>query len=82
MKGEPTPQMYHIRVQGSLDRAWSKWLGGMSIDVEQTMDGSPSTVLAGPIKDQAALRGVLNRLWDLNLDIISVNRIHGERQKR
>jgi hypothetical protein len=47
----------------------------MSIVSEQTADGCPAVVLSGPLPDQAALRGVLTRLWDLNMDIISVTRI-------
>jgi hypothetical protein len=50
----------------------------MSIMAEAVVDGYHSTVLAGPVVDQAALRGILTRLWDLNLDIISVNRISRE----
>jgi len=67
--------MYRIRVQGKLDPRWSNWLASMSIVSEPTTDGCLTTVLTGPVADQAALRGVLSRLWDLNLDIISVNRI-------
>ena len=79
MKIESVPQVYRIRVQGNLDSEWSKWLGSMSIEIEQTMNGQSTTVLVGPIADQAALRGILTRLWDLNLDIISVARMHGKR---
>jgi hypothetical protein len=75
MAEEFTPQMYRIRVGGNLDPRWSDWLAGMSIIPEQSEAGCLSTVLTGPVADQAALRGVLTRLWDLNLDIISVNRI-------
>jgi hypothetical protein len=75
MKEESEPQMYRILVQGNLDPRWSEWLQSMSIASEQTADGSRSAVLTGPLADQAALRGVLTRLWDLNLDIISVTRI-------
>jgi hypothetical protein len=67
--------LYRIRVQGTLDPRWSAWLASMSIVSEPTADGCLSTVLTGPVADQAALRGVLARLWDLNLEIISVNRI-------
>jgi hypothetical protein len=75
MKEESAPRMYRIRVQGNLDPRWSEWLQSMSIVSKQTADGCPSVVLTGPLADQAALRGVLTRLWDLNLDIISVVRI-------
>lgn len=67
--------MYCIRVQGKLDPGWSDWLASMSIVSKPTADGCLTTVLTGLIADQAALRGVLTRLWDLNLDIISVSRI-------
>ena len=73
------PQVYRIKVQGNLDSEWSKWLGNMSMETERTMNGSSTTVLVGPVADQAALRGILTRLWDLNLDIISVTRVHGNR---
>jgi len=56
-------------------------LQSMSIVCEQTADGCPSVVLTGPVADQAALRGVLTRLWDLNLDIISVTRIARQGRK-
>ena len=73
--------MYRIRVRGNLDPRWSDWLAGMSIIPEQSAAGCLSTVLTGPVADQTALRGVLTRLWDLNLDIISVNRIGRQREK-
>ena len=78
MKGRLTAQVYRIRVQGNLDPRWSEWLGSMSVVSEQTAEGLPTTVLAGPVADQAALRGILTRLWDLNLDIVSVTRIGGQ----
>ena len=70
--------MYRIRVRGNLDPRWSEWLASMSIVSEQTAGECPSAVLTGPLADQAALRGVLTRLWDLNMDIISVARIAAE----
>lgn len=67
--------VYRITVQGRLDESWSNWLSGMSVFVERTGDGVPVTTLTGPVVDQAALRGILNRLWDLNLTLISVKRV-------
>ncbi len=67
--------MYRIVVQGLLDGSWSEWLGGPSLAARSTEDGSCVTLLAGPVVDQPALRGILNRLWDLNLILISVNRV-------
>jgi hypothetical protein len=80
-KEESAQPVYCIRVQGNIDPRWSNWLQDMSIASESNEEGCPSTVLRGPVADQAALRGVLTRLWDLNLDIISVTRIERQREE-
>lgn len=64
---------YHIAVQGALDVAWQEWFSGMAIAIDQDKDGVVTT-LKGLVADQAALRGILNKLWDLNLTVISVRR--------
>ena len=61
---------YRIRVRGRLDDRWSDSLGGLAIQRQD--DGT--TVLVGPIVDQAALHGVLARIRDLGLPLLSVNR--------
>ena len=66
---------YCIEVQGRLDGSWSNWLGGMSVAMDGADAAVPVTTLTGPVVDQPALRGILNRIWDLNLILISVNRI-------
>lgn len=67
------PSIYQIRIEGYGDPKWSSWLNGLTIAVE---DGQPPiTSLTGPIVDQAKLRGIMNKLWDLNLAVISVKRI-------
>jgi hypothetical protein len=69
---------YEIRVEGELDEDWVDWFDGMAIAIEQTGDGPAATTLAGTIRDQSALRGMLSKLWDLNLTLISVRRIEAE----
>jgi hypothetical protein len=64
---------YEIKVRGRLDESWSEWFDGMSIALEDESNGFPVTALTGPVADQAALRGVLVKLWDINLTLISVN---------
>ncbi len=64
-----------IQVQGWIDERWANWFDGIAMAYTGTQDNSPVTVLTGPIIDQAALRGILTRIWDLNLAVISVNRI-------
>lgn len=66
---------YQIKVQGRLDERWTHWFDGMSITFEQAEDGSTVTVLAGSILDQAALYGLINRMRDLGLSLISVGRV-------
>jgi hypothetical protein len=68
------PVTYQIQVRGRLDKGWSDWFRGMTVTFESAKDGSPTTTLAGLVADQAALRGILNRLWDLNLTLLSVTR--------
>jgi len=64
---------YQIKVPGHLDESWSEWAGGMTITVESEGDGPPVTTLTGTIADQAALQGLLRRLYSLGLPLISVN---------
>ncbi len=65
------PATYQIKVPGHLDESWSEWAGGMTITVESKGDGSPITILTGTV-DQAALQGLLRRLYSLGLPLISV----------
>lgn len=58
-----------VRVRGRLDRRWSDWLGGLSM--EQLDDGT--TMLVGPVADQAALFGVIAGVRDLGLALVSVS---------
>ena len=78
MTERPTPTSdgpdtghYEIRLQGRLDAHWAAWFDGLSVDQEE--DGT--TVLRGPIADQAALHGVIQRVRDLGLPLISVTRL-------
>jgi hypothetical protein len=64
---------YRVRVRGHLDDRWSDWLGGLA--VLRRDDGT--TVLVGPVVDQAALHGVIARIRDLGLPLLSVNRVVG-----
>lgn len=63
---------YQIKVPGHLDQSWSEWAGGITITVESEGDGPPVTTLTGKV-DQAALQGLLRRLYSLGLPLISVN---------
>ncbi len=65
------PATYQIKVPGELDEHWSYWAGGMTITVESEGDGPPVTTLTGAV-DQAALQGLLRRLYSLGLPLISV----------
>jgi hypothetical protein len=66
---------YRIVVQGHLHDQWSDWFGGLSIRAERTDCCSPITVLTGALKDQATLRGILGKLWDQNLVVVSVQQV-------
>ena len=66
---------YQIRVRGKLDKRWPDWVGGMTLAFERVEDDRTVTVLTGTVADQAMLRGILARLWDSNLTLLSVARI-------
>lgn len=63
--------VYEIRVKGLLDESWSDWLDGLAIVPQDRGE----TLLAGPIRDQAALHGLLNKIRDLGLLLLSVERV-------
>ena len=65
------PVRYEIRVNGVLGSGWSAWFDGLEV----TSDDRGQTTIAGPIADQAALHGLLAKVRDLNLPLISVRRI-------
>ena len=67
----PHGRFFEIRVRGHLDQTWSEWLEGL--DVELLENGEMT--LTGYIRDQAALMGILNKLYGLNLTLLSVNEI-------
>ena len=65
-------QNYQIRLRGHLDRRWAVRFEGFKIEHEATPDGQPITVMTGPVIDQSALYGIINRLRDLGIELISV----------
>lgn len=66
------PACYQIKVPGHLDPLWSDWGGEITISAGNDEDGMPITTLTGTV-DQAALQGLLRRLYSLGLPLISVN---------
>ncbi len=61
--------LYEIRLKGHLNDRWSDWFEGLTI----TLDDNGDTVLTGPVVDQAALHGLLKRVRDLGMPLLSVN---------
>jgi hypothetical protein len=70
---------YRVKVQGRLTENWSDWFSGMTVTFEG--GSAPITTLTGAVADQAALRGMLCKLWDLNLTLISVRRLKADGKK-
>jgi hypothetical protein len=69
--------MYQIRVKGHLDDALATWFEGFALSNQEAGDA----LLTGHIQDQAALHGILNRISNLGLTLISVNTVHEEEAK-
>jgi hypothetical protein len=65
-----TNTSYHIRIKGHLDERWMRWFEGLEV----TQHPNGETLISGVVMDQAALHGILNRICDLGLELISVQR--------
>lgn len=63
------PELYEIRLKGHLDDRWGNWFGDMTI----TLEDNGITLLTGPVIDQAALHGLLRKVRDLGMPLLSVN---------
>jgi hypothetical protein len=62
-------KVYEFRLEGHLEARWVKWFDGLAI----TLDENGNTLLSGPVEDQAALHGLLKKVRDLGLPLLSVN---------
>jgi hypothetical protein len=76
--GLDQPGIYEIQVPGRLDESWSEWFEGMEITVESGDGGPTITTLTGTVADEAALQGLLDRLFSLGLRLLSVVRLQSE----
>jgi len=71
-KSDPSqPMVYQIRIEGHLDTQWTDWFCGLTIALEENGD----TLLTGPVIDQSALSGLLKKVRDLGMPLVSVNRV-------
>ena len=75
-KTKKTSTTYEIKLLGHLDFKWSEWFYDMTI----TQESDGTTTLRGPLPDQVVLRSVLDRIQDMNLELISVNQIASDGQ--
>ena len=65
------PGLYEIRIKGHLDNRWAGWFGGLAV----TLADNGETLLTGPVVDQAALHGLLRKVRDLGMPLLSVDRV-------
>jgi hypothetical protein len=71
VSGARWPARYEVRVDGVLDGRWSAWFDGLQV----SSDDRGQTTIAGPVTDQAALHGLLDKVRDLGLELLEVHRI-------
>jgi hypothetical protein len=73
MANEPDqPMVYRIRIKGHLGPQWRDWFGGLTV----TLEDNGETLLTGPVADQAALHGLLRKVRDLGIPLVSVVRVN------
>jgi hypothetical protein len=65
------PMIYQVRIKGHLSPQWTDWFEGLTITLEE----GGNTLLTGPVLDQAALHGVLKKVRDLGMPLLSVNSV-------
>jgi hypothetical protein len=70
-------QYYEIRLKGHLEPRWVTWFDGLTI----TLDEDGSTLLSGPVADQAALHGLLRKVRDVGLPLLSVNSVEPDSEE-
>ncbi len=70
-------QYYEIRLKGHLETRWVKWFNGLAITLEE----NGNTLLRGPVADQAALHGLLKKVRDLGLTLLSVNPVEPDTEE-
>jgi hypothetical protein len=73
--------IYQIKINGLLDKRYRSWLNNMEQTTKWDLNGNQVTVLKGSVADQSELRGLMMKIWDLNLPLISVNKIENENMK-
>jgi len=69
------PGIYRIRVQGRLNEHWSTYFEEMQISIESDPEGNPVTQLTGELADQAAVQGIMQKLYNLGFPLISAEKI-------
>ena len=75
-RGADQPMIYQIRIKGHLSPEWADWFEGLIITLEEDDD----TLLTGPVVDQAALHGLLKKVRDLGMPLLSVNSVGPDSQ--
>jgi hypothetical protein len=76
-KNPGQPALYQIRITGHLNSQWSDWFEGMAI----SLDDSGDTFITGPVVDQAALYGLLKKVRNLGMPLVSVFQIQSQKEK-
>ncbi len=71
------PMVYQIKIEGHLGPQWTDWFGGLMISLEE----GGETLLTGPVVDQAALYGLLKKVRDLGMPLLSVVRVKPSLQR-
>jgi hypothetical protein len=81
-RNDNKPPSFQIQIQGEIEQTRIEWFKKLGFEVQSSGSvANSTTILIGPINDQSHLRGFLNKLWDLNFEVIQVRRLETMRKK-
>jgi hypothetical protein len=66
---------YQVEIKEQLDESWTEWFSDFELEYRSDDQNNPFTILTGEVMDQAALNGILTKIWNLNLTVLSVKLI-------
>ena len=76
------PVVWRIRLDGHLEKNWAEWFNGLDVNREKCANGTWQTVLEGQPRDLAVLHGLIIRMWDMNISVLSLELVDSPAERK